>query len=101
MLSLKKGSRVEGNGWTSDALSRTHPRVITQMAFGAPPIGLEDSDNTMPDEWDFLISAIDRLVEETVKNCVTVAIELGLYFGQEKHVRGASPPPRPACPDSR
>jgi len=50
MLSLKKASRAGENGWTTNTLSRAHPRAITQMAFGDPPIGPEDSDVTTPDE---------------------------------------------------
>ena len=33
MLSLKKASTVREGGWTSDALSRTHPRVTTPIVF--------------------------------------------------------------------
>jgi len=36
MLSLKKASRSTGNGWTSDALSRTH---TTRIEFWDPPEG--------------------------------------------------------------
>lgn len=43
MLSLKKASKVGGSGWTSNALSRTHPRTITQVAFRVPPTGPEDT----------------------------------------------------------
>ena len=43
MLSLKKASRTRESGWTYDALSRTHPRMVTSIAFGDPPAGLEDS----------------------------------------------------------
>jgi len=50
MLSLKKASRIKDIGWTSDALSRTHARTITQIEFGNPPIGPEDSSDTTPDE---------------------------------------------------
>ena len=84
----EEGFKSRGKRLDIDALWRTHPWIITQMEFGVPPIGLEDSDDTTPDE-------------VAVKNCVTISIEPGLYFGQEKHVRGASPPQRPACPDSK
>lgn len=50
MFSLEKASRVTENRWTSNALSRTHPRTITQIAFRDPPIGPEDSGDTTPDE---------------------------------------------------
>jgi len=49
MLSLKKASKVGEGGWTSDTLSRAHPRTISQIAF-APPIGPEDSNGTAPDD---------------------------------------------------
>ena len=50
MLSLKKASSVRESGWTSDALSRTHPRIISRIAFGDPPSGHEDSGGTTSDE---------------------------------------------------
>jgi len=50
MLSLKKASRVGENGWTSNALSGTHARTITQIAFRDPPVGPEDSGSTTSDE---------------------------------------------------
>ena len=50
MLSLKKASRVRENGWTSNALSRTHPRVITQIAFRVPPDGPDGSSGTTSEE---------------------------------------------------
>ena len=50
MLSLKKASRVRENGWTSNALSRTHPRTITQIAFRVRPDGPDDSGGTTSEE---------------------------------------------------
>ena len=50
MLSLKKASKVGESAWTSNALSGTRARTITQMAFWTPPIGPEDSDGTTPEE---------------------------------------------------
>jgi len=46
MLSLKKASRVRENGWTSNALSRTHPRAITPIVFRAHPDDPDDSGGT-------------------------------------------------------
>jgi len=45
MLSLKKASRVRENGWTSDSLSGTHVRTVTQMEFERPPIGPQQDSN--------------------------------------------------------
>ena len=54
MLSLKKASRARENGWTSDSLSGTHVRTITQMEFERPPIGPQDSHRgTASDELEF------------------------------------------------
>jgi len=50
MLSLKKASKVGTSGWTSDALARTHPRTITQIAFKGPPTGPEDSGGAVFEE---------------------------------------------------
>ena len=50
MLSLKKTSRAKKIGWTSDALSRTHARTVTQIEFGDPPNGPEDTGGTTSDE---------------------------------------------------
>ena len=50
MLSLKKSSRDREGGWTSNALSRTRPRIITRIAFRDPPTGPEDSDVIASDE---------------------------------------------------
>jgi len=50
MLSLKKASRLGGSGWTSNALSRTHPRTISRIEFGGPPTDPEDSGDTTSDE---------------------------------------------------
>jgi len=50
MLSLKKASKVGENGWTTDALARTHPRTITQIAFREPLDGPQDSGGTISDE---------------------------------------------------
>jgi hypothetical protein len=50
MLSLKKASRITESGWTFDALSKTHARTVTQMEFGHPPDGLQDSGGTTSDE---------------------------------------------------
>ena len=47
MLSLKKTSKSEGNGWTSDTLSGTHHKVDTWIEFGGPA---EDSGGTTSDE---------------------------------------------------
>ena len=50
MLSLKKTSRARESGWTSDALSRIHPRIVTQIAFEDSPADPEDSGGTTSDE---------------------------------------------------
>ena len=50
MLSLKKASTAREGGWTSNALSRTHPMVVTPIAFGDPPTGLQDSGGITSDE---------------------------------------------------
>ena len=50
MLSIKKALKVRESGWTSDALSRTHARTITQIGFRDPPDGPEDSGDTASDE---------------------------------------------------
>jgi len=50
MLSLRKASKVRENGWTSNALSRTHPKMITQIVFGVPPNGPDDSGGTTSEE---------------------------------------------------
>ena len=50
MLSLKKASTVRESGWTSDALSRTHPRVTTPIAFGGRRNCPEDGGRTTFDE---------------------------------------------------
>ena len=50
MLSLKKASKVGEGGWTSGTLSRAHQKTITQIAFGGPPIGPEDSSGAASDE---------------------------------------------------
>jgi hypothetical protein len=50
MLSLKKASSAKVIGWTSDVLSRTHVRTITQMEFGRPSNDPEDGGGTMSDE---------------------------------------------------
>jgi hypothetical protein len=50
MLSLKKASSVKVIGWTSDALSRTHIRNVTQMEFERPSNGLGDGGGTRSDE---------------------------------------------------
>jgi len=50
MLSLKKASRAKEIGWTSDALSRTHARTVTQIEFGDPANGPEDTGGTTSDE---------------------------------------------------
>jgi len=50
MLSLKKAARVKEGGWTSDVLSGTHARTVTQMEFERPPIGPQDSYGTTSDE---------------------------------------------------
>ena len=47
MLSLKKASRTRESGWTHDALSRTHPRMVAPIEFGDPPAGLEESGGIM------------------------------------------------------
>jgi len=50
MLSLKKASRAKEIGWTSDALSRTHDRTVTQIEFGGLPKGPEYTGGTTSDE---------------------------------------------------
>ena len=50
MLSLKKASRSKQSGWTSEALSRTHVRTVTQIEFEHPSSGPEDSGGTTSDE---------------------------------------------------
>ena len=49
MLSLKKASRTMEAGWTSNMLSRTHPRVVTRIVFGDAPAGAEDSGDVTTD----------------------------------------------------
>jgi len=46
MLSLKKASRVEVRGWTTDALSRTYPGTLTPIEFERPSINPQESDGT-------------------------------------------------------
>ena len=46
MLSLKKASKVKVTDWTTEALSRTHGRSVTQMEFGRPSINPQESDGT-------------------------------------------------------
>lgn len=51
MLSLKKASKVEENGWTSNALSGAQFRVTTRLVFAEPPsIGPGDTTGTTLDE---------------------------------------------------
>ena len=50
MLSLKKASKVRENGWTSNALSKTRPRTITQIVFRAPPDGPDNTGGTTSEE---------------------------------------------------
>lgn len=50
MLSLKKASRAKEIGWTSDALSRAHAGTVTQIEFGDPPNGPNDTGGTTSDE---------------------------------------------------
>jgi len=50
MLSLKKASKAGESGWTSNVLSRTHRRTITQIAFRVPLSGPEDSGGTVSEE---------------------------------------------------
>jgi len=50
ILSLKKASKVGESGWTSNALSGTHSRTITQIAFRGPLSGPEDSDGAVSEE---------------------------------------------------
>jgi len=60
MLSLKKASRGRESGWTSNTLSRTHARTITQIAFGDPPTGLEASGGPTSDEADLSDRQVGR-----------------------------------------
>jgi len=50
MLSLKKASRVGESGWTSNALSRTHTKTITQIAFRTHKTGPEDGGGAVSEE---------------------------------------------------
>jgi len=50
MLSLKKASRSRESGWTSDALSRTHPKASMQIEFERPPSGTESGGGTASEE---------------------------------------------------
>jgi len=61
MLSLKKVSSARESGWTSDALLRTDPRIITQIKFRDPSNGREGSGGTTSDEVE-LFDLSDRQV---------------------------------------
>ena len=50
MISLKKAAKAGENGWTSNALSRTHVRTVTEIAFRPPPTGLEGSSGAVSEE---------------------------------------------------
>ena len=47
MLSLKKASKVDVRGWTTNALSRTHLRTLASMEFGRPSINPQESGGTI------------------------------------------------------
>lgn len=65
MLSLKKVSRVRGSGWTSDSLSRTHARTVTQIEFEPPPTDPHESRGTTSHELE-LSTFSERQDEERI-----------------------------------
>ena len=52
MLSLKKASRDRESGWTSNAFSRTHPKIITPIAFRGRRNRPEDGGSITFDEME-------------------------------------------------
>ena len=75
MLSLKKASRARESGWTSDALSRTHPRIVTPIEFAGHRNRPEDGGRTTFDEVE-LSDLSDRWIGGTSRTCRVVAGEM-------------------------